>query len=301
MQHLVVDISAHGFGHVAQTTAVLNALDTTNVRLTIRSMTPEAVLRARLRHPFTLIPYKQDEGMVMHDAMRVDAKATYQWYVDFHTTFEERVKHATQALAHLQADLLFANVPYISLAAAAELGLPSIALCSLNWADLLQFYAQALPKTAQIYQQIQTCYAQANVFLRPTPSMPMPTLTNTRSIAPIALYGKWHNLAAMAPLVSNQPVKFVLNALGGGMGIDYPLTYWPQIPHVYWIFPDEALSVKRADFLPLSCFGLSFADLVASCDLIVAKTGYGIQTEAVIHQKPLLCIDRAEWPERGIL
>ena len=56
MQHLVVDISAHGFGHVAQTTAVLNALDTTNVRLTIRSMTPEAVLRARLRHPFTLIP-----------------------------------------------------------------------------------------------------------------------------------------------------------------------------------------------------------------------------------------------------
>ncbi len=298
MQHLLVDISAHGFGHVAQTTAILNALETKHLRLTIRSMAPEAILRARIRHPFTLIPYKQDEGMVMHNAMRVDAARTYQWYAAFHSTYAQRVKQAAYDLEQLQPDLLFANVPYLSLAAAGQIQLPAIALCSLNWADLFQFYCQSFPEAKTIYQQIHSAYRQAEVFLRSTPAMPMSAFSHTQAIAPIALYGQAQHLAQLTSLPTNPSTKFVLNALGGGMGIDYPLANWPRLPNVYWIFPDEALNLSREDFVPLSHFGLPYADLVASCDLIIAKTGYGIQTEAVIHQKPLLCVDREEWPEQ---
>ena len=78
MPHVLFDISAHGFGHVAQTTVVINALNASRLRLTIRSMAPEKVLRARIKHPFTLIPYQQDEGMVMHTAMQVNPQATWE-------------------------------------------------------------------------------------------------------------------------------------------------------------------------------------------------------------------------------
>lgn len=99
MKHLVVDISAHGFGHVAQTSAVLNALDCTNIRLTIRSSAAEKMLRERIRHPFTLISYQQDAGMLMHDALRVDIVASMQWYADFHANYAARKAQAARELA----------------------------------------------------------------------------------------------------------------------------------------------------------------------------------------------------------
>ncbi|CAG0909677.1 unnamed protein product, partial [Cyprideis torosa] len=118
MKHLLVDISAHGFGHLAQTAAVLNALDSTDIRITIRSLAPEHLLRERIKHPFQLIPYQQDNGVIMHDALRVDAAASMAWYQDFHANYAQRRQQAVRELDALKPDLLFADVPYLSLDAA---------------------------------------------------------------------------------------------------------------------------------------------------------------------------------------
>ena len=55
--HLFVDISSHGFGHLAITAPVLNALGglLPGLRLTIRSGVPPAKLRERIEVPFELI------------------------------------------------------------------------------------------------------------------------------------------------------------------------------------------------------------------------------------------------------
>lgn len=296
MKHIVVDITAHGFGHVAQTAAVLNALDGSNIRFTIRSSAAETVLRERIRHPFTLIPYQQDTGMLMHDALRVDAAASMRWYADFHATYSTRKTQAAVELERLQPDLLFANVPYLSLDAAGELGTPAIALCSLNWADVFHSYCNALPGADKIRDQILHAYAQAEIFLQPTPSMDMHTMLHTHPIAPIAAIGQrkpeWLREASGMPAHT----RFVLVALGG-LGMEYPLAHWPQLPDVCWIFPDTALTQARADFIPASLFGLDYVDLLASCDVVMTKTGYGTQTEAVVNQVPTLCITRHGWPE----
>ena len=128
MKHLVVDISAHGFGHLAQVAAVLNALDCSDIRLTIRSLSPEYLLRERIKHPFELIHYQQDNGMVMHDALRVDAAKTLSWYQAFHRTYPQRKHRAANELEQLQPDLVFADVPYLSLDAANQVDVKSVAL-----------------------------------------------------------------------------------------------------------------------------------------------------------------------------
>ena len=298
MKHVVVDISAHGFGHIAQTSAVLNALDTRDIRLTIRSAAAEEVLRRRIFKPFTLIPWKQDEGVVMFDAMRANIPATFAWYQQFHRDYAHHRQHATQALAALAPDLVFANVPYLSLDAAADLGVPSVAMCSLNWADVFWAYCQDLPGAAAIHTDILNAYSRASVFLTPTPSMNMHPAIPTRRIAPMAQIGQRvpEQLRAFAKVGAQ--TKFVLVALGG-LDIQYPMATWPQLPDVYWIFPDNALNgITRADCLPLSLFtGLSHVDVMASCDAVLTKTGYGAQTEAVINQVPALCLARPGWPE----
>ncbi len=53
--HLVVSISGHGFGHVAQTAPVLNRLHECmpQLRITVRSNVAAKHLRSRIHIPFT--------------------------------------------------------------------------------------------------------------------------------------------------------------------------------------------------------------------------------------------------------
>jgi hypothetical protein len=71
--HLFVDISAHGFGHLAQGAGAQRAARRLpELRITIRSGLPTAKLQARLAAEFTHLAESSDFGYVMHDAMRVD-------------------------------------------------------------------------------------------------------------------------------------------------------------------------------------------------------------------------------------
>jgi hypothetical protein len=299
MQHLVVDISAHGFGHLAQTAAVLNALETSDLRLTLRSTAPEAILRERIQQPFELLPYQQDNGMIMLDALRVDVPKTFAWYQAFHRDYAAKVQQAAQDLTALKPDLLLANVPYLSLVAAAQINLPSLALCSLNWADVFQAYCGEYTGASQIHAEILAAYQSVQGFLQPTPSMPMPDLPSKQILAPIASRGRKQRERLDA---STQGAfqQYVLVGLGG-IGMRYPLETWPCLVGVAWIFDDASLHLKRADWLPVSAFGLSYIDLLASCDLVLTKTGYGTQTEAVVNQIPALCVQRGDWPEEPYL
>jgi len=300
MKHLVVDISAHGFGHLAQTTAVLNELDITNLHLTIRSRAPVSVLHERLVHPFDYIPYQQDNGMVMLDALRVDASATMQWYQKFHDSYSQHKTQAALDLTELKADLLFCDIPYLSLDAAALVGMRAVALCSLNWADIFQAYCGSFEGANAIHAEILNAYEQATCFLQARPSMPMLNLSNTQGISPIALTGIKHASTLQTVASMDTSTRFILVALGG-IGMQFPLQKWPQMDNICWIFDDAALYLDRDDFIKKSQFGLSYIDLLASCDLIITKTGYGTQTETVINQVPTLCVKRADWPEEPYL
>jgi len=312
-KHLVVDISAHGFGHLAQTAAVINALEhassaDTSIKLTIRSVADESTLRERIHRPFDLIPYRQDQGMIMHDALRVDAAATMDWYRDFHSNYKTRKSDAARELEALEPDLVFSDVPYLGLDAASLVGVPSVALCSLNWADIFVSYCKDFKGSARIHDDIQRAYSAADVFLRPEPSMPMESLDNTRPISPIAFQGRDRKdvLRSVAGIPDSKEAIFVLIGVGG-VGIqNLPLDSWPRLDGVHWIFPDAALGgashIDRRDFLRQSLFkDLRYIDLLASVQLVLTKTGYGTQTEAVLNRVPSICIERLDWPEHEYL
>ena len=77
--HLFVDISSHGFGHLAIAAPVLNALAemAPDFRLTVRSGLPRQKLAQRIRPPFTLIAGSSDFGYVMIDATRINLCLLY--------------------------------------------------------------------------------------------------------------------------------------------------------------------------------------------------------------------------------
>ncbi|MEK7206896.1 MAG: hypothetical protein AAB134_03335, partial [Pseudomonadota bacterium] len=70
MTHLLVALSAHGFGHAAQTAPVVNALRQRfpDLRLTLRTRLPRAFLASRFDGEFEWVPQESDFGMVMDTA-----------------------------------------------------------------------------------------------------------------------------------------------------------------------------------------------------------------------------------------
>ena len=141
-RHLFVDRSSHGFGHLAQTAPVLNRLAVLQpgLRLTLRSGLAAERLKQRIVPPFDLIAEASDFGYRMIDALRIDHAATAAAYRSASADFSRMVERDAQLIQELRADAVFANVSYVPLAGAARAGIPAVAMCSLNWADLFLYY-----------------------------------------------------------------------------------------------------------------------------------------------------------------
>jgi hypothetical protein len=299
MQHLFVDISAHGYGHLAQTAPVLNQLAKLlpDVRLTLRCGLPLDKLQQRIHAPFEHIASASDFGYAMIDALTIDHAATATRYREAHADFAGRVAADAALLRDLKIDVVFANVSYFPLAAAARMGIPAVAMCSLNWADLYAHYFGA----DTIHAEMLAAY-RAATFLRTTPGMPMPWLDRKETIGPLAARGADRRAELRTKLGAGETARIVVIALGG-IPSRLPVERWPVLPDTHWLVP-EAWQVQRADmhaFEPLLPQGFPFADLLRSVDAVITKPGYGTFTEAVHNGAAVIYQRRDDWPEQDCL
>lgn len=300
MPHLFVDISAHGFGHLAQTGPVLGALAARlpGLQLTIRSGLSTAQLRLRIGHPFRHIDGSSDVSFVMHDATRVDRDASAAAYRAAHADWPAKVATEARFLAGLAPDLVLANVSALPLAGARAAGIPAAAMCSLNWADQFAFLFAGEPWAATIHAQLHDAYAGADVFLRCTPATAMRELPNRRDLPPLAHLGVARRESLTAALGATGE-RLVLVAMGG-IGFEVPIARWPMTPGIRWLIGDQA-HAARPDVTAYRPLGFHFSDLLASVDAVVTKPGYGMFVESAGVGTPLLYLRREDWPEQEAL
>ncbi len=299
--HLLVDISAHGLGHLAQVAPVLDALGVRlpTLRISVRSDLSYEQLRARIATPFAYLPGASDFGYVMHDATRVDLAATARAYRRQHARWDELVDREAAFLTGLRPDLVLSDVAYLPLAGAERAHLPSVAMCSLNWAELFAHFFAAEPWAAAIHGEMLAAYNSAELFMRLTPGMAMADIRRLRTIAPVASAGRCQRRALREKLACAPDERLLLVAFGG-VGKRLPIENWPACRNLRWLVP----KVWRCDHpgvYDLESVGLAFTDLICSVDAVLTKPGYGIFTEAACNGTPVLYVRRDNWPEQESL
>lgn len=301
MPHLFVNISSHGLGHLAQVAPILNEVmrRLPEFSLTIRSGVPVAKLRARIHGDFAHIAQASDFGYVMLDAVRIDFAATAAKYRAQHTDWAQRVADEAAQLAALKPDLVLTDVAYLPLAGAARAGIPSLSMCSLNWADLFAHYFGLEDWAPEIHRQMLEAYRCAELFLRLTPAMPMTDFPKRHAIAPVAALGtnrraELHSRLALPPEMRLGLVAF------GGFTKDLGVENWPSIPDLHWLIPDN-WPIRRADMTATEPLAMSFPDLLRSVDVVLTKPGYGTFTEAACNGAAVLYVRRDDWPEQDCL
>lgn len=293
--HLWLALSPHGFGHATMTAPLVAELRRRrpDLRLTIQTTLPHAFLATRYAD-FDHVPEITDFGFRMTSAITVDVQASAAAYVEQHADFAALVAGETARLRDAAPDLVLANVPYVTIAAAARAGIPVAAFSSLNWADLADHFLAHLPQCDRVRTEIRASYGQADIFLRPEPAQEM-TLPNIRDIGPVARLGADRRAEISQRLGLKQGTRLGIIAFGG---IDHrlPLERWPVLEGWFWL-SSLSNTPERPDMARWPVAGVPFADLFPSADLVVGKPGYGTFSEVGLGGVPMLYEPRPDWPE----
>lgn len=298
---LYVSISGHGYGHIGQMAPILNKLAMEyrqQVRFVIQCEAQESFLTDSFLFDFKHIPRAADIGMLMSNSLDVKPQQSHRAYREMHDNWTRELLLKSRELDRVRPDLVLSNVSYLTLAAAHKLEIPAIALCSLNWADIYHHCCSSLPGADEIHEQALAHYRKAQHFLIPTPGMPMTDLPNRRSIGPLARLGNRYP-GFRSRLNLSDATRLVMVSMGG---IPHQLasSQWPVLEDVVWI--DTSNSCRnRADIIPMNRLNLPFIDVLAHCDLLICKPGYGLFTEATCNGVPVLYVKRGSWPEEPYL
>ena len=298
--HLLVALSAHGYGHAAMTAPVVQALRRRRpgLAVSVQSAVDPAWMRGCYGAETALwsepIGDSADFGLVMRSILEVDVAASHHRYRRLHAGLAATVSALAAKMRRSGVDLVLSNVSYVALLAAREAGIPAYALSCLNWLDLFGHYCGGLDGAQEILAEIRAGYASARAFLRPSPAMPMPGLPNLRSIGPLARQGRAapDRLRALIGAAAHEKVGLI--AFGG---MAYPLDYslFPRLPGWKWVLAGDPCG--HPDLIDRETVPMAFGDLLASSDVILGKPGYGTFTEAAVNGVPMLHIPRPDWPE----
>lgn len=299
--HLLVALSAHGFGHAAQTAPVVNALRARipTLRVSIRTDLPKRLLASRFDGEFDLLAGTGDFGMAMESALAVAREDSAHRYAALHASWDSRVAEESAAISRLKPDLVLSNISYLALAGARAARVPGVALCSFTWAQVYAHYFFSRPEASAVLEQMRAAYRSAEQVLALQPGMPLEDLPRVRSVGVVARLGEAQAPSLRRYLGLGAGTRLAVFSLGG---IDHPLdlSQWPQIPSIHWLVP-KALAHDRPDMTAQEDLPFHFTDLLASSDALISKPGYGTFTEAACNGATVLYVSRGDWPEQPYL
>ncbi len=277
---------------------VLNALHGVlagQMQLVVRSALDYEVLASWLQVPFEHVQVEDDVGMRMADALHVDVQASEWAYEALHNDWLGRVGSLADWLSVQQVNLVLADVPYLPLAAARQVHIRAVAMCSLNWADIVSCY---FPHRLDWQACIRHVYASADLFMVPEPGMPMAYLPNRCAVGPVGRTGAVKRSELLSRLDLPADAVLVLSGMGG---VAHPLepTDWPKRvmnrPVHYFVPPGN--SRGEAHTTCVTDLGLSYIDVLCSMDVVMTKPGYGMFVEAAGAGVPVLYVGRDGWPD----
>jgi len=150
-------ISAHGFGHAAQTIPILNELGVVldDVHVILRTCVPPSIFHEYLNVKWNVQAVPQDIGCIQQGPLDIDVPGTWDAYQEFHDTWNQRVNQEAEAIHEAQADLVISNISYLAIAGGFQAHRQVVAIASLCWDQVLLPFIQPSNADHQaIYEHI---------------------------------------------------------------------------------------------------------------------------------------------------
>lgn len=303
-RHIAYYITAHGYGHGVRSCDILGALLAAHpgLKITVTTDLPESFLRSRISSGnFGIRPGAFDVGMVQKDSIRVDVDATLNEALQL---LEERPKLIgceAEKLRGEGADLVVADIPSIPIEAAAEAGIPAVAVGNFSWDWIYSPFIARDPRWRPVVRMFEAGYRKAKLLLKLPFSPDMSIFSRHVDLPLLAKPGKARRQELAELTGADAGKRWVL--------LSFTTLDWNEVAlrEVETLHDFEFFTVKplawsgRQNIHAIDRAKIGFSDVLASCDVVVTKPGYGILSDCVANAKPIVYAEREDFIEYPLL
>jgi hypothetical protein len=303
---LAVYVTSHGFGHLNRTAAVLNRVPA-DVSITIKS-NPNLFVhwRERLRRPAELQSFVSDVGAVNPpgDSSATDGPATLQMAARVHAEALARLDEEVERLVREQNAAVLCDAPALPLLAARRAEIPGFLMTNFTWADIYAPHARKMGRDAvEFVRNLRNVYRTATATFRVAPALSMAWMRPVYDMGMVVTRGK-DRRGALRQLIGLKKTHKVVYLYVGRYGQND--LAWPRLGRF------ERAGIHFVTYPPLPTGAPSNlhavpspdwpgGDLIASCDAVFAKAGYGTVCEAMASGTPLVYPHRQGFAEHRML
>lgn len=305
-RHIAYYVTAHGYGHGVRSCDVLGALLAAHpgTKITVTTDLPEGFLRSRLPQGdgrLVVRPGAFDVGMVQKDSIRVDVDATLDEALELAAEREKLIDYEAEMLRGESADLVVADIPSIPIEAAAEAGVPAVAVGNFSWDWIYAPFAVRDPRWRSVVRTFEMGYRQAKLLLKLPFSPAMSVFPKRVDLPLLAKPGRARRKELAARTGADEAKRWVLLSF---TSLDWSAA---ALRAVESLGDFEFFTVKPLDWAgrrnvhSVDRQAIGFSDVLASCDAVVTKPGYGILSDCVANAKPIVYAEREDFIEYPLL
>jgi L-arabinokinase len=296
-------VSAHGYGHGVRSCDIIGAINRLCPRLsiTVVSDLPVSFFENRLGSGTNL--YRSgafDVGMVQLDSIRTDVPATLAKVEALYAQSDKLIAEEIAFLERACIGLVVADIPAIPLEAAALAGIPRIAVGNFSWDWIYSAFVERDARWRKLVRRFENGYGKADLLLRLPFSADMHSFRAAEDIPLVASPGQ-NRRAELATIAGcREDKRWVLLSFTTLDWGDDALDNVEKLTE-YEFFTVLPLRFLRGNIHPIKREQVPFADVAASVDGVLSKPGYGIVSDCVVNQKPLLYAERTDFAEYEVL
>jgi L-arabinokinase len=301
MKTVAYYITAHGYGHGARSCDVLRAMHRLYPEQPVIVTTdlPRDFLNSRLAgcDNLTFREGAFDVGLVQKDSLQSDLLQTLEKLEALYAREEELIEQERRFIAENDIAVVAADIPAIPLAAAQRTGVPNVAIGNFSWDWIYADYAKDNPRWKFFVEKFRAVYAKTDLLLRLPFAPPMEQFPNRKDIPLLASPGAARRKKLAALTGSDEKKPWVLLSFTS-LNLNFQaLENIRALSARYEFFCVEPLQFENSCIHSISRNAVSFADILASCDIVISKPGFGLVSECIANRKPLIYSDRGDFAE----
>jgi UDP:flavonoid glycosyltransferase YjiC (YdhE family) len=293
--NLLFYISGHGYGHARRMAQVIQAFShrRPDVSVRIRSTTPPHIFEPLA--PECIEPCDIDVGVAERDPLTIDREASLNRLMEFMGRRDAIVADEVSVVNRLRPQLIVADIPFLAGEVAARAGVPCVGISNFTWDWIYDHLFGEDPRYAAIAPLVRGGYAKMQALLELPFGRTSPAIATKIAMPLIAGHGRCEGADVLAEIgvAADDRRPRVLFGTRGGL----PAGTLAAVARDAGEFLFLCLNAP-ADGLPANVLGvrlsrgLDFSDVLGVSDVVVSKLGYGIVSDCIAADIPLV------WPKR---
>jgi hypothetical protein len=305
-------ISGHGFGHASRQIEIINALGALrpDVSIVVRSSAPQWLFERTARVPLTFLAGECDTGVVQLDSLHLDEPETARRASAFYATLPQRANADAALLRQHDARLVITDAPPLGCSAASAAGIPSFVVTNFTWDWIYEAYEAQFTAAPHVLPAIRDAYGRAEAAWRLPMYGGFATIATIVDTPFVARHARHSRERVLATLRLPADVPLVLSSFGGYGVSGFDARRLDCLDRYAVIFTHRSADDEMSD-LPAGVYqvseaalygsGLRYEDLVAACDVVATKPGFGIIAECIANDTAMLYTSRGHFVEYDVL